>query len=70
MSKRVSHPYVTTHLNAFAFSLTFSFVFTSAAMSSYYHISHRDFFYLKFSVFGCEIFNIFEQACFHNDCLR
>ena len=25
------------------------------------------FFIWKLSVFGCEIFNIFEQACFHND---
>ena len=25
-----------------------------------------DFFFWKFSVFGCKIFNIFELACFHN----
>ena len=28
----------------------------------------RNFFYLKFSFFGCKILSIFEQACFRNDC--
>ena len=29
--------------------------------------NYQIFFYLKFSFFGCKIFNIFEYACFHNE---